>query len=443
MLFWTINLIQLLLMLLLGFLALTVRTSLLANVRAELLWVAPLGLSILVCLSLLRFWRQKQAENHLRKSIRFLLLVASVIGLAIALTTEGKYHLTKRAVLAADPTQLEELGQHLVVGYRNFEMVQTLVQKRGIGGVFITHYNLEGQTAEPLQQQIATLQAIRREQNLPPLWIATDQEGGVVSRLSPPLTQLPPLAEVVSQSSAPTTQQQQVQQYGETHGRELAALGVNLNFAPVVDLNKGIVTPEDRFSLIYRRAISDNHTVVAEVAQNYCAALFRHGVRCTIKHFPGLGRLEADTHLTSAYLDTPIDELAQDDWVPFQQVMQTSDAMTMLGHPILTAVDAQHPVSFSAAVVNGILRQQWQYDGLLITDDFSMRAVSQSRDGVTGATIKALNAGVDLVLVSYDPDLYYPVMSALLQAERHDRLSQSRLAASRDRLLKHQPPAPL
>ncbi|MEM8603588.1 MAG: glycoside hydrolase family 3 N-terminal domain-containing protein, partial [Cyanobacteria bacterium P01_H01_bin.121] len=84
----------------------------------------------------------------------------------------------------------------------------------------------------------------------------------------------------------------------------------------------------------------------------------------------------------------------------------------------------------------------WQYKGLLITDDFSMGAVFNTHDSVTGATIKALNAGVDLILVSYDADLYYPVMAALMQAEQDNRLSSEQLAASRDRLQKHPPSIP-
>lgn len=220
----------------------------------------------------------------------------------------------------------------------------------------------------------------------------------------------------------------------------MAALGINLNFAPVVDLNKGIINPADKYSQIYRRAISDDKTTVADVAQDYCVALEQQGVRCTLKHFPGLGRLEADTHLASAHLDTPIAKLAQDDWVPFRQVMGNTEALTMLGHPVLTAVDDQHPVSFSEAVVTGILRQQWQHNGLLITDDFSMGAVFNSRDGIKGAVVKALNAGVDLILISYDPDLYYPAIAALMRADSSDRLSPDQLTASSDRLQQHPPP---
>ncbi|MGF1523789.1 MAG: glycoside hydrolase family 3 N-terminal domain-containing protein [Leptolyngbyaceae cyanobacterium] len=412
-----------------------------ASVRADLVWWLPTGLGGVLCLNLWQFWQRQPADNILRRGTQLFFVCLSAVGLSLILTLEGQYHLTKRVVLSSDRAQLAKLGQHLVVGYHNFADVQTLVQKGGIGGIFITRHNLEGQTVEQLRQQIATLQALRREQNLPLLWVATDQEGGIVSRLSPPLTHLPPLSEVVSQAATPAAQHQQVQQYGDIHGTELAALGVNLNFAPVVDLNKGIVTPGDKYSVIYQRAISEDSAVVAEVAQTYCMALLNHGVHCTLKHFPGLGRLEGDTHLTSAYLDTPIAILAEEDWLPFRQAMQTPGTVTMLGHPILTAVDAYHPASFSEAVVQGILRQRWHYDGLLITDDFSMRAVSGSRDGVTGATIKALNAGVDLVLVSYDPDLYYPIMAALMRADDRDRLVSERLATSHDRLQRYHPAA--
>ena len=446
--FWWSKLVQLVLAGLLLFLSLKLRTPLVANIRTELLWLLPIGLSGLWLLNVFRTWQCRTGPYRPYRWTHLLLIFLCTVGLTVLGLTERNYRMIKQTVLnSATPagvasshrTQLQRLGQHLVVGYHNFDDVQTLVQNGGIGGIFITRHNLDGQTIEQLQQEIATLQAIRQEQQLPPLWVATDQEGGIVSRLSPPLTQLPPLAEVVSQASSPEAQHQEVQAYGTTHGRELAAVGINLNFAPVVDLNKGVVSVKDRLSLIYQRAISEDKTVVAKVAEDYCTALFREGVYCTLKHFPGLGRLEADTHLTSAHLDTPMAELEQDDWVPFQKVMKASNAVTMLGHPILTDVDPEHPVSFSDAVVNGILREKWQHDGVLITDDFSMGAVFNSPDGITEATIKALNAGVDLILISFDGDLYYPVMAALMKAEKTNRLSAERLAASGDRLQHHRP----
>lgn len=157
----------------------------------------PLGLTAILLLNIFGLWlpRLKSWPHHaLGRSLRLLLVILCAASLAVLLTNEGRFWLAKRAVFTSDRSQLERLGQHFIVGYRRFEELQTLVDQGGIGGIFIARRNLEEQTPEELQQAIADLQALRQRQNLPPLWIATDQEGGVVSRLSPPLTQLPPLA---------------------------------------------------------------------------------------------------------------------------------------------------------------------------------------------------------------------------------------------------------
>jgi beta-N-acetylhexosaminidase len=145
-----------------------------------------------------------------------------------------------------------------------------------------------------------------------------------------------------------------------------------------------------------------------------------------------------DTHLTSAKLETPIVQLQRDDWVPFRKVLQNTPAFTMLGHAILTELDRDRPVSFSESVVTGVIRNQWQHDGILITDDFCMYAVYHSNDGLKKATVAALNAGVDLILIAYDNDLYYPAMKALLQAQIRGQLDEKRLTHSQARLKREQ-----
>jgi beta-N-acetylhexosaminidase len=172
---------------------------------------------------------------------------------------------------------------------------------------------------------------------------------------------------------------------------------------------------------------------VVAMAEQYCTALQQSGVRCTLKHFPGLGRVFADTHLQSANLDVPTSELAETDWIPFRALMRHADAFTMLGHARLTAVDRIQPVSFSQPVV-GMLRGDWGYDGVLITDDFTMGAVYGSPWGIAGASVAALNAGVDLILVSYDADQYFTAMQALLEADRAGRLHREALDRSAQRL---------
>ncbi len=136
----------------------------------------------------------------------------------------------------------------------------------------------------------------------------------------------------------------------------------------------------------------------------------------------------------TAELSAPSRELEQSDWLPFRHVMAQGDAFTMLSHARLTEVDRDHPASFSAAVVKGLLRETWKHEGILVTDDFSMGAVTFSNEGVAGGAIAALNAGVDLLLVSYDPDQYFPMMYALLAAARDGRLRSDMLEASAVRL---------
>jgi beta-N-acetylhexosaminidase len=245
---------------------------------------------------------------------------------------------------------------------------------------------------------------------------------------------MPPLAEVVSIHRDHAERQLAVAQYAARQGRELASLGVNLNFAPVVDLNHGVVNPDDQTSRISTRAISSDPAVVTEVANLYCKTLMRTGVHCTLKHFPGLGRVFEDTHKLTAELGASAAELEASDWLPFHQIMSQHAAFTMLGHARLTAIDKDRPASFSAAVVKDLLRDTWKHDGVLITDDFSMGAVTLSREGAAGGAIEALNAGVDLILVSYDPDQYFYIMDALLKANRDGRLRPETLEASEARL---------
>jgi beta-N-acetylhexosaminidase len=202
----------------------------------------------------------------------------------------------------------------------------------------------------------------------------------------------------------------------------------------VVDLDHGVSNPNDRYTRIGMRAISSDPKIVAEVAGEYCRGLSQYGVHCTIKHFPGLGRVFEDTHVGHATLPTPTGELAASDWVPFKDLMRRKAMFTMLAHVRLAAIDAERPASSSAAVVSGLLRRDWQYDGILVTDDFSMGAAYRSGGGLAMASVAALAAGVDLILISYDPDQYFPVVHALLRAEAQGALARDVLEASTRRL---------
>lgn len=369
--------------------------------------------------------------KRLVKSVIVLLLAA----LASFLSTEIHFQWMRYSVMHADRESASRLGRHFIVGFRSTGFAEDLITRNGTGGIFITAHNVRGQDAGSIRATIERFQSLQRANGTKPLWVAADQEGGIVSRMSPPLTAQPSLGELVTQHSSDGNLESAVRAYGKTQATALAALGINLNFAPVIDINNNIVNEDDRYTRIYQRAISTDPRVVERVAGWYCDALYENGVRCTLKHFPGLGRVQTDTHLDSAKLTLPVQSLVQSEWVPFKSLMKPGQrSLTMLSHVQLDAIDSVHPVSTSRLVVDILLRKEWHYDGLLITDDFSMGAITQREGGIGAATIDALNAGVDLILISYDPDQYYPAMYALLGAERAGKIDQGMLERSRERL---------
>lgn len=413
--------------------ALDWRSPLLSSVR-PLAFTGLVGLSI--CLIVIQAWtlRTSRPGQRLLKAFASLGLIAALAALIATLALEGKFRVVRCRVLEADPVKLEILGRHLIVGYRNPAEARELVKLGGIAGLYVSSNNVQGKSVAAIKEEIRSFQNLRQAQGLPPLWIATDQEGGIVSRMSPPLLRRPALSEIVALHSDVSQRERAVRRYARGQGRGLAEMGINLNFAPVVDVNYRVVNPADRLTRIHERAISGDPAVVAQVAGWYCAALEETGVRCTLKHFPGLGRVYEDTHVNQATLTASVAELNDSDWVPFRSLMSRSSAFTMLGHVRVKSVDADGAASFSPAIVRGLIRGDWKYDGVLITDNFTMQAVYRSECGIDKAGVRAINAGVDLILISYDPDQYYRVMYSLLTAERQGKLRGETLKRSDRRL---------
>jgi beta-N-acetylhexosaminidase len=282
-----------------------------------------------------------------------------------------------------------------------------------------------------IKAEIAALQERRRRAGLPPLIIAADQEGGVVSHLSPPLTRLPPLSALAGLS--PDARAKKAETFGKIHGRELASLGITLDFAPVLDLKPKVGHNRFDNTMTSERAISENPAIVSEVALAYVRGLEEAGVGATVKHFPGLGRVRSDTHLVSAALDTPVEELEVSDWLPFRDLLVGTNAELMVGHVSLTAVDPGRAASHSKAVIDGILRKKWNYQGVIIADDLVMGAVYGRH--ICTAVVEALNAGADLLLVAFDSDQFYRIFACASEAAAQNRLDSEMLRDSDARLI--------
>jgi beta-N-acetylhexosaminidase len=352
--------------------------------------------------------------------------------LVITVVQESNYLSHKHNVLSSIDTNAQMLGAHMIVGYSDPKAVKILVEKGLVGGIFITAHNVKGRSSESIMAEISTLQTLRKIAGLPPLIVSTDQEGGIVSRMSPPLSQLPPLAEVIAEAR-PDQIESLAFAYGEKQGRELSAVGVNVNFAPLADLSSSSERHQFDFrSMIGRRAIDADPGRVSSAVIGYAHGLESSGVHATLKHFPGLGRVTADTHIFPAILSASESDLETSDWIPFHEGLRATQSLLMVGHATLSAVDATKPASRSAKVIQEIVRKRWHHDGVLVTDDLTMGAVVVQ--GLCSSGVDAINAGIDLLLVSYDADQYYEIFDCLLQASQRKQLDNKVLESSQRRL---------
>ena len=360
-----------------------------------------------------------------------LALIAAVI--LIVGFNEVRFIIHKYKTLSSSNEILKKLSPHIIVGYKNIEDVEQLILKDAIAGIFITARNVEGKSYDQVKEEIAKLQKIRAFRKMPKLIITTDQEGGIVSRLSPPLSKFPPLS-----SLSQLLEKQQIieaQKYGERQGQELSGLGIDVNFSPVVDIKyNDEINPLDFHSLINQRSISNDKSIVSNIALAYVLGLEKHNVIATVKHFPGIGRVKNDTHHFGANLKTRRELLEKTDWVPFKYILSKSNAFMMLSHVVASDIDNSNQVSSSKIIINKIIRNEWKHDGILITDDLTMNAIYGGKNGICKSSILSLNAGVDFLLISYDFEKYYDVMYCLINSYLKNELDKNMLDKSQERI---------
>lgn len=340
----------------------------------------------------------------------------------------------KAAVLASPPELLRMLGGHVIIGYNHSSQLTRLLERGAIGGVFVTRRNAKRRSRQQLAAELAGIRDLAEGNTARPLWIATDQEGGLVAHLTPPLPRQPSLAYILRKAATPQERQHVARDFAETQASGLSELGINLNFAPVVDLKPKKKLRRDRRTHLIRRAISGDPDMVIGAAQTYCDTLAGWRVLCTLKHFPGLQGVTSDTHIRQASLERSREDLEAADWMPFWSVTSTTPAAMMIGHAKLNAIDGKNPASTSAKVITGLLREEWSYEGIIVTDDLDMGAITKRPGGIGKAAVDSLMAGTDILLLTHDGDVVFEVLHALITAYQKGRLDEELLSKSRARL---------
>lgn len=269
--------------------------------------------------------------------------------------------------------------------------------------------------------------ALRDVEPLPPL-IAVDQEGGRVARIGEPLAQLPSAMAVGAARNVDACGA-----LGTLLGRDLARLGVSVNFAPVADC-----ALEAENNVIGTRAYGSDPLLVARFAGAFARGLEAGGVAAALKHFPGHGSTAVDSHLALPRVTLDETIFRARDLVPFAAGITGEAAqIVMAGHVVVEAFDREHPASLSPRILTGLLRDELGFEGVTCTDCLQMDAIAHAPGTVAGA-IAALAAGADLLIVSHSLELAGAAAGAIAAAVDAGALPRERLveAAQRVRALR-------
>ncbi|MDO8485597.1 MAG: glycoside hydrolase family 3 N-terminal domain-containing protein [Candidatus Limnocylindrales bacterium] len=335
----------------------------------------------------------------------------------------------------SDPEALRrKIGRLLMVGFRGFTIGPddpiTKALEAGLGGVILFDRDrVTGTRNIESPEQLAALTASLRAAAPGNLIVAIDQEGGRVSRLNPaqgfPATR--------SQAEIGATDDPEVAfEAGRAMGATMAAAGIDLDLAPVVDVN---VNPANPAIGALGRSFSDDPSVVAAMAEAAIDGLHELGVRAAIKHFPGLGSASANTDYAHVDVTQTWTEVELE---PFETLIAADlpDAV-MTGHIVNDTLDPGVPASLSVTTVEGLLRRRLGWAGAVITDDLGAEAI-ESRYTREDAVALALEAGNDLLLFAnqtvYVPDLAAELVETILALVTSGRISEARIDQSIERV---------
>lgn len=349
-----------------------------------------------------------------------------------------------KAVFTPNAADLEEkIGQMILIGFRGLALeagnpVIADISDRKIGGVVLFDYDVPSKKpvrniASP--EQVKALIAALQEAASTPLFVAVDQEGGKVSRLKEKFG----FPATVSQKYLGGLDDAAVtRKYAEAEAAVLAEAGFNLNFAPVVDLD---VNPENPVIGGLERSFSADPAVVVKHAVEVISAYHRAGVLATLKHFPGHGSSKSDSHLgftdvTGTWSKTELE--------PYAKIIEAGlcDAV-MTAHVFNADLDPKYPATLSRPMIEGLLREGLGYDGVVVSDDMQMKAVS-ANFGLKEAIVRAIDAEVDILTFAnnsvFDPDIAQTAIGIIKDAVAGGVIPAGRIDRSYERIMRLKTP---
>ncbi|WP_299512025.1 beta-N-acetylhexosaminidase [uncultured Rummeliibacillus sp.] len=317
----------------------------------------------------------------------------------------------------------EKIGQMILAGISGTTMdanTKKLVNQFHIGGIIFykNNFNTPAQTIQ-LVNQLKTENSSRI-----PLFLSTDQEGGRVTRLPGGLTNFP-----TNEQIGKVNNREFSYKIGTLLGRELKEFGLNLDFAPVLDINSNPNNP-----VIGDRSFGNNLEIVSELGIQTMKGIQSQNVIPTIKHFPGHGDTSVDSHLDLPIVNKSLKELKELELIPFERAIDDGADVVMVAHILLPKLDKTNPASMSKAIMTDLLRNKLSFNGVIITDDMTMGAITEHFD-IGKAAVESVKAGSDIILVGHNYDNVVKIIASLKRAVQNGEISEQRLNESADRII--------
>jgi beta-N-acetylhexosaminidase len=336
--------------------------------------------------------------------------------------------LTRVQSIMRSMTLDQKLGQLIIVEYLGSSYqdsgLQYMIKQQFVGGFMYQESNHNFDAPYNQESNVAAFSRQANSDTSIPLLIATDQEGGLVNRLYPFHGDLPSAQEMAASGDPQVAFMQ-----GAQSAKWLLELGINADLAPVVDVHT--VDPP----VLATRMFGRDPQTVATYAGAFLSGLQSNSVAGCLKHFPGLGAITSDPHDGLPVVARSKADLERIDLAPYRLILQKQHpAMIMSTDVLMPSLDPSLPAELSPAIINGVLRQELGYDGVVITDGLYMDGISQSWT-LSQAAVLSILAGDDLVEGPYTPAQVADVIAALKQAMQQGKLSIDRIDQSVQRLL--------
>jgi beta-N-acetylhexosaminidase len=321
----------------------------------------------------------------------------------------------------------QKIGQLFMFGIEGTEPepLKPLIEQLLPGGIILFNHNIV--SLDQLQKLTGTLQEYAAATGLPPLLISADQEGGRCVRLGEALCPQYPSNRELGDAFLADGNPDAVKQQGRNTAVALSNAGVNMNLAPVLD----VVTVEGN-TVIADRAYGTEPGVATRLGAAYIEALQANRVIATAKHFPGHGPTHVDSHFGLPMVDLPVAELRAVHLSPFKAAIETGVDAVMPAHIIYTAWD-EWPATLSRILLGTLLREELGFRGVVISDDLNMHAISRHYP-FPASMVQAVCAGVDILLVCFQPDVQREAWHTVLHAAESGDLSELILDQALDRI---------